>query len=182
VTAYRNVTVGVPYANRSATEQDIINFLSRGSTPSFAQVQKFRLIAPSDNCYLIRFDDSQTVYTNKNGTLYPITFDAWRSWGLSLNLSPQEGSFDQTAGRVPVNVLPAYQRSWYFISSEFAMPRSESVFRGNQYPDTYVFRWGQKNWLNANQFGDQVWYEYRWSEVQIMDQNFVDRIYPQTHR
>lgn len=111
-----------------------------------------------------------------------MTFDVWRSWGLSLDLRPRDGYFDQTAGRIPVRVLPAYQRGYYYTSNQLAPPRTESVFRGQLYPDTYVFRWGQKNFLSAWQFGDQVWYEYRWSEVQVMDQNFVDRLYPQTYR
>jgi hypothetical protein len=182
VTAYRNVMVGAWTGSRAATEQDIINSLSKGATPSFAQPQKFRLIAPSDNCDLIRFDGNPTVYTQKDGTLYPVTSDVWRSWGLSLDLRPREGQFDQTAGRIPVRVLPAYQRGWYYINSQLASPRTESVFRGYRYPDTYVYRWGQKNFLSANQFGDQSWYEYRWSEVQVMDQNFVDQLYPRTFR
>lgn len=182
LTAYRNVKAGVLFGGRTVTEQEIVNALSSGQTPASAQAQKFRLIAPSDNCDLIRFDDSQTVYTFKNGLLYPVTFDVWRSWGLSLNLSPAEGQFDQSAGRIPVRILPAYQRGWYSSNDQLAQPRTESVFRGNRYPDTYVLRWGQKNFLNANQFGDQAWHEFRWSEVQIMDQNFVDQIYPRTIR
>ena len=177
VTAYRNVKVGVPYAGRTATEQDIVNFLSAGNTPSFAQAQKFKVIAPSDNCDLIRFDDNPTVYTGSNGVYYPVTFDVWRSWGLSLDLRPHlDGTYDQVAGRIPVRVLPAYQRGWYYLSHELAWPRRESVFRGNQSTAVYVFRWNQKNWLSANQFGTSPWYEYRWSEIQVMDQGFVNQL------
>jgi hypothetical protein len=182
VSTYRNVKIGIAFSGHSVTEQEITGYLSKGLTPAFAQAQKFRLIAPSDNCELIRFDDNSTIYTKKNGQLYPVTFDVWRSWGLSLNLNQVEGQFDQTAGRIPINVLPAYQRSWYSISSNLTPPRTDSVFRGFQYPDTYVYRWGQKNPLSANQFGDQAWYEYRWSEVQYMDQGFVDKINPRTYR
>jgi hypothetical protein len=181
LSAYRNVWVGAWTGTRAATEQDIVSSLSQGLTPSFAQPQKFRLTAPSDNCDVIRFDDGPTVYTFKNNTYYPVTFDVWRSWGLSLDLVPRDGQYDQTAGSIPVRVRPAYERTWYPIGP-LAPPRTESVFRGNLYPDTYVYRWGQKNWLNASQFGDQSWHEYRWTEVQVMDQNFVDRLPPQTIR
>lgn len=179
MTAYRNVKV-----SGSATEQQIVNALSQGITPAIAQKQKFRLIAPSDNCDLIRFDDGPTIYTSNNGVLYPVTLDVWRSWGLSLNITPPQGygTYDTTNGQIPIRVLPAYQRSWYSISSQLAWPRRDSAFRGTQYPDTYVFRWGQKYLLNANQFGDQSWHEYRWSEIQFMNQNFVDQIDPRTIR
>lgn len=174
MSAYRNVKVGVRYGTITITEQNIINALSRGSTPAYAQEQNFRVIAPSDNCDLIRFDGSPTVYTSSGGVLYPVTFDVWRSWGLSLNLSPTAGTYDQAAGKIPVRVLPAYQRGWYNISNELAWPRRESVFKGNQSPAVYVWRWNQKNWLSANQFGETPWYEYRWSEIQEMNQNFVN--------
>jgi murein DD-endopeptidase MepM/ murein hydrolase activator NlpD len=177
MSAYRNVKVG------TLTEQQIITALSQGSTPTSAQPQRFRVTAPSDNCDLVRFDDAdQTIYSLKNQTYYPVTFDVWRSWGLSLDLVPRiDGWYDQTTGRIPIRVRPAYERNWYPIG-QLSPPRTESVFRGNLYPDTYVQRWGQKNWLNANQFGDETWKEFRWSEVQVMDQSFVDRLYPQTFR
>lgn len=183
MSAYRNVLVGAWTGSRNATEQDIVSALSQGVTPSFAQPQKFRVTAPSDNCDLIRFDKDPTVYTFKNGILYPVTFDVWRSWGLSLNLTPQlDGTYDQTAGRIPVRVLPTYQRGYYYQNGQLAPPRIESVFRGDRYPDTYVYRWGQKNFLNANQFGTESWKEFRWTEVQVMNQNFVDQINPRTYR
>lgn len=182
MTAYTNVKVGVVYGGRAQTESDIMGALSQGKTPEMALAQKFRLIAPSDNCELIQFNDNPTVYTRKNGALNPVTFDVWRSWGLSLNLSPQEGQYDQAAGPSPVRVLPASQRPNYYISNQLAPPRTDSVFRGYTYPDTYVYRWDQKNWLNANQFSDQAGYEFRWSEVQLMDQNFVDNLNPRTTR
>jgi hypothetical protein len=182
MTAYRNVKVGISHAGHTVTEQEIVNSLSTGNTPPFASAQKFRVLAPSDNCYLIQFNDNPTVYTYKNGILYPVTFDVWRSWGLSLNLVPTGGQYDSTNGRIPVNVLPAHQRSSYSVSNQLAPPRTDSVFRGYQYPDVYVYRWNQKNFLNANQFGDQPWHEYRWSEIQMMDQNFVDNLPPKTFR
>jgi hypothetical protein len=181
VSAYRNVKIGAWTGTHSATEQEIVNSLSQGLTPAFAQPQKFRVTAPSDNCDLIQFNDGPTVYTFKNGVYYPVTFDVWRSWGLSLDLTPRDGQYDQTAGRIPLRVRPSYERNWYPVGT-LAPPRTESVFRGNLYPDTYVYRWGQKNWLSASQFGDQPWYEYRWTEVQVMDQNFVDRLTPRTYR
>lgn len=175
--AYRDVKAGL------VTEQSIINELSLGRTPSIAKPQKFRLIAPSDNCDLVQFEGNSTIYTNKYQTLYPVTYDVWKSWGLSLTLTPSEGTYDKIAGRIPIRVLPTYMRSWFYISNQLAPPRSESVFRGNSYPDTYVWRsWGQKQWLNANQFCDAVWCEFRWTEVQFMDQNFVDRLNPATIR
>jgi hypothetical protein len=175
--AYRDVKAGI------VTEQTIINELSSGKTPSVAKPQKFRLVAPSDNCDLVQFEGDPTIYTNKNYILYPVTLDVWRSWGLSLTLVPSEGTYDQVAGRIPIRVLPAYMRSSFNISNRLASPRNESVFRGNLYPDTYVWKsWQQKHWLNANQFCDAVWCEFRWSEVQWMDQSFVDRLYPVTVR
>lgn len=182
VSAYRNVKVGVAYSNRTATEADIIGFLSSGKTPTFAQPQKFRLIAPSDNCDLVKFDDNPTVYTYKFGTLYPITGDAWKSMGLSINFTPQEGSYDSSARKIPMRILPGWQRGSYWISSEFAPPRTDAVFKGASFPAVYVYRYGQKNLLNANQFGSQDWQEYHWSEIQTMDQNYVDRINPRTYR
>ena len=173
--AYRNVKVGVMNGQVRVTEQAIINDLSAGRTPAYAQPQKFRLIAPSDNCDLTRFDDNPTVYTNKYQTLNPVTSDVWKSWGLSLNLTPQEGTYDKVAGAVPVRVLPAYQRGWFSISN-LAHPRNESVIRGSQSSAVYVFRWGRKYWLNANQFCDAPWCEFRFSEVQVMDQNFVNQL------
>ena len=174
--SYRNIKANVMNGGVRVTEQAIINDLSVGRTPSYAQPQKFRLIAPSDNCDLIRFDDNSTIYTNKYQTLYPVTFDVWRSWGLSLNLTPQEGTYDQVTGRIPVRVLPAYQRGWFSISNKFAQPRNEAVIKGNQQSAVYIFRWGYKQWLNANQFCDSSWCEFRWSEVQTMDQNFVNQL------
>ncbi len=169
--AYRNVRVGV----NGVSEQTIINDLSVGRTPAIAQPQKYRLIAPSDNCDLLRFDDNPTVYTNKNQTLYGVTPDVWNSWGLSLNLTPQEGTYDQVAGRIPVRILPASQRGSFSISS-LAQPRNESVIRGNQSSAVYLFRAGRKSWLNASQFCDDPRCEFRFSEVQVMDQNFVNQL------
>ena len=166
--AYRNVKVG-----GSVTEQAIINDLSAGRTPSFAQAQKLRLLAPSDNCDVLRFDDNPTVYTNKNQMLYPVTGDVWKSWGLSVNLTPEEGTYD---GGLPLRVLPASQRSGYTISGQLAQPRNDSVIKGSQQSAVYVFRWGLKNWLNANQFCDSPGCEFRFSEVQTMDQNFVNQL------
>lgn len=172
--AYRNVKAGVVYNNKTYTEQTIINdFLSKGSTPSFAEPQKFRLLAPSDNCDIIRFDDNPTIYTNKYQTIYPVTSDVWKSWGMNINLTPQEGTY---SGTLPTRVLPAYQRSWFSISSQLAQPRNESVIKGSQTSAVYVFRWGRKYWLNANQFCDSTNCEFRWSEVQTMDQNFVNQL------
>lgn len=177
VTEYREVKVGYDNQGRYHSEAEIINYLRQGQTPPFAQPQKFRLIAPSDNCDLVRFSDSATVYTNKSNTLYPITFDAWRSLGLSLNLTPSAGTYDQVNGALPIRVLPPSQRVWFTISSQMAWPRTESAFRGQNSSTCYVFRWGRKQPLSASQFGTPPATEFRaWEEVMVMDQNYVNQL------
>lgn len=175
-TAYRNVKTGVAYNGRAATEADIIGFVSTGTTPTFAQAQKFRIVAPGDNCDLVKFDDSPAIYSFKFGILHPINIDAWRSMGLSVNLAPTLGSYDSSARSIPMRTLPSWQRPSYSISSQLMNPRTESVFKGRSNPAVYVLRWGRKNLLNANQFGPEEWREFHWSEVQIMDQTYVNRI------
>jgi hypothetical protein len=181
VSAYRNVLVGAQVAGRTVTEQEITNSLAQGQTPASAQAQRFRFVAPSNNCEVIRFGKDPAIYTLKNGRLFPVALDGWRSWGMSVNWNPVEGWLDQVA-RITYRSLQETDRRSYAFSTQLADPREESVFRGGQRADTYVFRWGQKMLLSATQFGDQSWHEYRWSEVQMMDQSFVDQVHPRTQR
>lgn len=176
MTAYRNVRVGVRVGNRNITESEIMRDLSAGITPSYAQAQKFRLIAPSDNCDLVKFDDNATVYTYKFGQLYPVTTDAWKSMGSDIRFTPDEGSYDQNARNIPMRVLPGWQRSTFSISSQMAPPREGSVFKGNQNATVFEYRYGRKNPLSASRFGDEEWREFHWSEIQTMSQSYVDSI------